>query len=108
MQAGKQRANAFEIRLFDEDVRRQPQAGLQIQAPAIEMQVVAVAGTRRIGTVEADDVVFAVFNPDPAQEASAGIALGLNVDHDATHFPEKLLPHKFEVVVLLLESPGRA
>ena len=71
VQAGEQRASALQIRFFDEDIRRQPHAGLQIQAPAIKVQVVAVAGMRRIGPVEADDVVVAVFHPDPAQEASA-------------------------------------
>ncbi len=58
---------------------------------------------RRIGSVEADNVVVAVLNPDPAQEPPARIVLGLNVDHDATHFSKKLLPHKFEVVVLFLK-----
>ena len=67
------------------------------------MQVIAVAGTRRISTVEADDVVFAVFHPDPAQESSARLVLGLNVHHDAAHFPEELLTYKLEVVVLFLE-----
>ncbi len=79
VQTGKQWTDALEIRLFDEDVRWQPQARLQIQAPAIEVQVVAVAGTRRIRTVEADDVVFAIFNPDPAQKASAGVVLRLHI-----------------------------
>ena len=105
MQARKQRTGAFEIRLFDEDVRWQPQTRLQIQAPAIEVQEVAVAGARRISTVKADDVVLAVFNPDPAQKASAGVVLRLHIDHGAAHFPEKFLTDVFEVVVFLLEIP---
>src|ERR1700730_18664484 len=58
---------------------------------------------RRIGSVEADNVVVAVLNPDSAEEPAACAVLGLNVDHDATHFSEKFLAHEFEVVVLLLK-----
>ena len=43
VQAGKKRAHTLEVRLFDEDVRWQPQARLQVQAPAVEVQEVAVA-----------------------------------------------------------------
>ena len=38
VQAGKQRAHTLQIRFFNEYVRRQPQARLQIQAPAVEVQ----------------------------------------------------------------------
>ena len=99
----EQLASTFQIRFFDEDVRRQPQAGLKVQPPAVKMQVIAVAGMRRICPVEADNVVVTVFHPDPAQEPSAHAVLGLNVDHNAAHLPKELLTYKFEVVVLLLK-----
>src|ERR1700732_2779468 len=57
----------------------------------------------RIGSVKADSVVVAILNPDPAQKAPARVVLGLNVNHDATSFSEKLLPHEFELVVFLLK-----
>ena len=50
----------------------QPEAGLNVQAPAIEVEIEAVeAGKRRVNAVEADDGVVLIFHPEAALEAAA-------------------------------------
>ena len=59
----------------------------------------------RIGSIEANDVVIMVLNPNPSQEASTGVVFGLYVQHQAADFADELLPHKLKIVVILLEIP---
>src|SRR6266550_2542733 len=54
--------------LFDVDVGWQPHTRLEVQAPTIEVQIIAVARMRSISTIEPDDVEVAVFNPDSSCE----------------------------------------
>ncbi len=57
------------LRLFDVDADREPEARLQVFAPAIEVEVVGaivVAIAAGVGAIEADNVAVLVFNPDAA------------------------------------------
>src|SRR5882672_6151958 len=58
-----------------------------------------------VGAIEAHDVVVLIFNPDAPQEAAlAGLFLRSYVEHQATHFAEKLAPYVVELVVLFVEA----
>src|SRR5207237_8850576 len=50
--------------LFDVDVGWQPHTGLEVQAPTVEVQIIAVARMRSQSTIQSEDVDFAVFPSD--------------------------------------------
>src|SRR5581483_7150313 len=98
------RVPVLEIRFLAVDVRRQPDSGLQIQAPAIKMQVVAELRMGSVRAVEAYDIEVAILDPDTAKEASfADVLLRLDVNHQAADFAKKFSPNEGEVVVLALK-----
>ena len=61
-------------------------------------------GLGKVGSVEADNVVILIFDPDPAHETCGLLTfLGLYIDDQAAELSQKFAPHKSEVVVFLLE-----
>src|ERR1700726_2493309 len=59
---------------------------------------------RIISAIEADYVVFLIFDPDSSHETSGSRAfLGLNVNYEATDLPEELPAHEREVVIFFLK-----
>src|ERR1700726_949802 len=90
----------FEIGLLGIDKRRQPDAGAEVLAPAVKVQVITGSWMRIVSAVEADDVVVLIFDPDAAEEpAFAGVFLGGNVPDDAAYFAEELAADKSELVL---------
>ena len=87
------RLGAFDaLRLFNVDGHRQPDAGLHVHPPAVEVEVVfggILIGGTGVGAVEADDVAVLVLDPDAAVEAAHAGDLGMHVeDPGADRCPE--------------------
>ena len=77
------------LRLFNVDPTGSHRPGLQIFAPAIEVEVVGVvvvAIATGIGAVEANDVAVLILNPDAAGEAAvAGTRLRMDIKDQRAH-----------------------
>src|SRR5215469_13498992 len=94
----------LQIRLFRIDVGRKPDPRPHVQAPAVEMEKEIDLGLRIVRTVEANDVVSLILDPDPAQKSDRFLSFPrLNIDHQTADFTEKFSPNEVELVVLLLE-----
>ena len=95
------------LRLFYIDADRQPEARLEIFAPAVEVEVagaVVVLVATGVGAVEADDVPALVFNPDTAgKAAAAGSRLGVHVEYQRAHCAQEVAADIAEVIMLLVE-----
>ena len=78
--------------------------------------VLVPRGLRRVGSVQADDVVVLVLNPDPADEqAITSVFLWRDIEHHAAHVADELTVNIAEVVVITIEAlavnkhhPGKA
>src|SRR5437868_14250 len=92
--------SALVIRLLNIDVGWQPQAGLQIRAPAIEMQIVRIPGMGRVRTIKTHDIKISVLDPDSAREQAFRRQLfWLNINHYTTYLAQELSAYKRERVV---------
>ncbi len=94
---------------FDIDGHRQPDAGLHVHAPAVEVEVVfrgILVGGRGKGAVEANDVGILILDPDTAIEPPHARNLGVNVENPGAHRTQELPPHVAEYVMLLVKSRG--
>src|SRR5579864_4682337 len=61
-------------------------------------------GSMIVSSVETNDVVVLIFDPNPAQESGCLFTFtGLNIDHQAPNFTQKFTPYKVELVITLLE-----
>src|SRR5262249_25273355 len=86
---------------------REPHTGLNVGAPAIEIEIPAGVAAAAVRAVEANDVEILVFDPDAACEASlAGFWKRGDVEHKAAHFTKKFTVNVVELVVLLIEAVG--
>src|SRR5437899_1788302 len=103
LKAQAARHSIMQIGLFAINVGRQPQTRAQVQPPAVKMQIVTVARSGSVSSIEADNIVVLILHPDSSGKSStAGVLLGLYVDHEATDFSQEFSPDKPEVVVLAL------
>src|ERR1019366_8398030 len=96
-------------RLFNVDGDRQPDAGLHVHAPAVEVEVVAGIVFRLgpgVGAVEADNVAVLIFNPNATVEAAHAGNLGMHVEHPSADRSEEFAAHVAEYIVLLIEPGG--
>ena len=85
----------------------QPDARLNIGAPAVEMEVPAGMAAATVSAVEADHVEVLILDPDTAQKAPlAGFWQRSNVEHQAAYFTQEFAPHIVKFVMLLVESAG--
>ena len=86
---------------------RKPEAGLDVCAPAIEVEVPTGVSASSVAAVKTHDVVILIFHPNAPQEpAFAGLFQGRDVEHQAAHFPQEFAPYVVELVVLLVEAVG--
>ena len=100
----ERRMFALRVGFLAVDVGRQPDTGLQVRPPAIEMQVVFVTGVLSVDTVEPDDVEIPILYPDaPCEQSLACFFTRANIYNNAANFAEEFLPHVLEVVAALLE-----
>src|ERR1700678_504843 len=90
------------------NVRRKPQAGLNVQAPAVEVQVKAVdARHRRVHAVEPDNREILVFRPDTALESAlSGFRQRSDVKNHAARFTQEFPAYVVELIMLAIESLG--
>src|SRR5207248_11025675 len=92
VQAAEGRTVSTGVRFLAVNVGRQPHARLKVEAPAVEMQIIAITGTWRVGAIETDNVEVAVLHPYSSGEQALGRTFfRLHVNHDATHFSQELL-----------------
>src|ERR1019366_6238343 len=97
--------SADQVRLFAVDIGRQPLIVAHVQAPAIEVYVLAILGMRPVGPIKAHNAVLLVFDPDTADEHCLRLRLlWLNIDDQSSHIAQKLATDKSEIVVLPVES----
>src|SRR6202040_4282597 len=76
----------------------------QVQAPAIHVKEVSVAGSRLIGAPEAHDIVILVFYPNSAMKAAiAGPLLGGDLEDYTADFTQELAAGVLEIVGLAIE-----
>ena len=92
-------------------VRRQPESGQDVYAPAIHMkrELLPKEGRQRLidvaaDAVEAHDVVVAILDPDAARESVADVVLRFHVEHDASRFADEFPADVLEVVSLPIEQ----
>src|SRR5271170_4569913 len=92
---------SLHVGLLAVNVGGQPRAGTKVQAPTVEMEIETGLGVGGIGSVEADDVVILILDPDSAHKAADTRAfLGFGIDHQAAYFSQKLTADEGEVIVL--------
>src|SRR5262249_35857092 len=72
---------AAQVGFLAVDVCGEPDAGAEVDAPAVEMEILLSqeARQRAVGPVEAHDRVIAVFDPDSPREPVAFLSLEANV-----------------------------
>src|SRR6202040_3041472 len=93
-----------EISFLAVDVGRYPVARDQVQAPAIHVEEVSVAGARLIRTIQAHNVVILVFYPNSTTEAAiTGALFGGHVEDDTADITQELAVHLLEIVGLAIE-----
>ena len=93
-----------EIAFLAVDVSRYPVARDQVQAPAIQVEEVSVAGARLIKAIQSHNVVILVLYPNSATEAAiAGALLGGHIEDDAADISQELAVHVLEIVDVAIE-----
>ncbi len=96
-----------QVFFFTVHERGDPQAGLRVGAPAIEMEVPTGAPAAAISAVETHDMIILILYPDASQEtALARFRVRSNVEHQAAHFTQEFAAHVLKFVVLLVEAVG--
>src|SRR5215831_18932391 len=85
------------IELLGVHNRRQPHAGAKVHAPAVDVE-------RAVASVEANDVVSLVLNPDCASEAVAVVFGWAHFKDQALHFSEKFAVHRTKTIVFSVEA----
>src|SRR5215469_1166630 len=75
----------------------QPDAGAEVHAPAVDVECA-------VASVEADDVISLILNPDCSPEAVAVLFGRAHLKHQALHFSKKFAMHGTETVVLAVEA----
>ena len=96
-------------RLFHIDGDGQPDSGLHVHPPTVEVEVVfrGILGVGPgVGAVEADYVAILVLDPDAAIEPAHAGYLGVHVEDPGADRAQKLRPHKAEDVVLVVKARG--
>src|SRR5580658_4157363 len=95
----------MQILLFAVDERRQPQAGLYVGTPAIEVEKPARVSVTAVCSIEAHYVEILIFHPDAAQETSTIVLFRRrHVEHQTAHLTEEFAANVIEFVVLLVEA----
>src|SRR5947207_6745503 len=103
LKAQTSRHAMVQIGLFAVNVSGQPQTRAEVQPPAVKMQIITVARSGGVRSIEADDIEVLILHPDSSGKSStAGVLLGLYVDYEATDFSQEFSPDKPEVIVLAL------
>ena len=101
--------DALGVALFDVERGRQPEIGLNVRTPAVEViELLLVFLRAGEVAVEADDVAVAGLDPDAAEEA-AEVLLALNrryVEDCGGRVAEEVIANIAEVVVLTVEVVG--
>src|SRR5271154_3243045 len=96
-----------QIFFFAVDERGNPQSGLHVGAPAIEVEKEGGMAAAAVSAVEANHVEILILYPNASQKAAlAGFILGRDVEHQAAHFAKKLATHIIEFIVLFVQSTG--
>ncbi len=95
-----------QVGFLAEDESGKPKAGLQIQAPAIKVEVVAIDSAHgRVDAVETNNRVVLILRPHATLEPSAaGFRKRSDVEHDALDVAEEFGAHVVELIVLAIES----
>ena len=94
----------LQVRFFCVDIRRKPGPGAHVHPPTLEMEKEIDFWCGKVSSVETNDVVVLIFDPDSTQEARCLFTFaGLNIDHQASNFTQKFTPNKVELVIALLE-----
>src|SRR5579883_11538 len=89
------------------DEGRQPQAGLHVGAPAIEVEIPACVAVAGVGAVEANDVEVLIFHPDAAEEAAAVVLFERgHVENEAANFAQEFAANVVELIVRTVEAVG--
>ncbi len=92
------------IGLFGIDVSRKPQSGLHVDPPAIEVEEGIQAGARFVSSIEANDVVVLVLDPDAAQEVRAfDVFFRDHVEDQRAYVSEELLAKILQLIVIFIE-----
>src|SRR5271157_5811869 len=88
------------------NIRRQPLALRHTHTPAIEVQSEALrmlAG--EIGTVESNDRVSLILDPDATQEPISLRVFGWGyIEHQAMHLAEQFASHVVEAIMLTIKT----
>src|SRR5215831_12736423 len=95
------------LSLFNVDGDREPHTGLNIQTPAVEVEVVLgriFAGRVRVSAVEAHNVANLIFNPDASIEAALAVDLGMHIEDPGANGSKKLAAHIAEFIMLRVEA----
>src|SRR5579864_4025396 len=77
---------------------------LDVQPPAIKVEVIGVTGMSGVSPIKADNIELPIFYPDSSSEQpTRRFFFWLNIDHKASCFAKKFLPNIGKVVIALLE-----
>src|SRR5580698_4504397 len=98
----------LKVRFLAEHECRQPEARLNVQAPAVEVQIETVQpGNRRVDAIEAHDGESFVLHPDaPFEAALARFRQRRQVKYQAANFSQEFTAHVVELVMLAVEAAG--
>ena len=95
----------FHIGIFGVHECRQPQPWLHVHPPAIKVEVIVAAALRLVGSIDADDIVVVVLDPDaPDKVSPLNFLVRNNVEDQRAHVSQEFLPLILKIVILLVEA----